>query len=250
MFSDFCTYFFDIPEFLNVTVKNEFLRPVFGVFIYTASLGGLILADVLTLGYLLSSGMYHRIGKYLINLAQRITISERFPMTNYRQMAVLCEYSDELDECSEIFWNIYGISHEFHNIFQINNLFVFVADLIMIISYVHQSFLVYINTGIILWGNVIFGIIRIIDFLLFIWTIELISQRSRIPNNIDWETLFSDMEPRWDRSVDKFLTQLRLQEFKLDVYGLFSLNNRLCLRVTSIIVAYLTIIIQFKLMGY
>ncbi|XP_055906305.1 gustatory receptor for bitter taste 93a-like [Eupeodes corollae] len=248
--SSFLLIVTDIPNFRDVFQSKD---PVFVV----QNILGYMLAqvtysslDVVCLVFVINSRMYRIIGNHMVRIAERIKISEKFAIPKSQRKLMYDEYCAQLEECSEMHSEIFKIVLKFHSMLQLIIFLNFNFTIISVINGVHVCFVNYLKFGEILWFLLAQTSILFVNLLLVIFCADLMVQRSKIPTNFDWESLSPQLCGRWDRCVYQFLAQMRLEDLQISVFGLFSLNRELCLRVFSMIVGYLTIVIQFSMMGY
>ncbi|XP_055847744.1 gustatory receptor for bitter taste 93a-like [Episyrphus balteatus] len=235
-------------------VKMSF-NPCYFVFFVLRSylwFGTLIVVDLLCLGFVVSSQMYQAIGDKLKVLAKRAEKLENWncSMTSFRRMQLLCDFSDELEKYAKIYSEIFKLTNEFHTFIQLFILFMFYTDFVILIGNIHHTFLIYMASGSIKWSLLTISGIQGTQIVFYIFLVDKAVKSSKIPEHINLDLIVSDVEPRWDKSVDQFLNQLKFQDLNLDVYGLFRLNNELLLMGFSAIVSYLTIMIQFQMLGF
>ncbi|XP_055848474.1 gustatory receptor for bitter taste 93a-like [Episyrphus balteatus] len=207
------------------------------------------MVNVLYLGFLTSLGFYRNMGNYMELFAKNISEAEEQKMSKHRCMEVLCKFSDELDKCSEIYSEIYKITRRFYKLFQFCAFFTICLMTMSLIRNVHHALIYYLKYEQIIWSSLIFSVLRFLDFIIFPLVVDLMVEESRVPQNLQWDCMFPGVDKRWDKSVNQFLTQLRFEEIKLNVYGLFELNNNLCLLILSTAITYLTVLIQLSMIG-
>ncbi|XP_055850956.1 gustatory receptor for bitter taste 93a-like [Episyrphus balteatus] len=250
LFFNGCLLVIEMPRFFKFKKRFNFSIIIQIYLGYAMAFIWFIIIDALNIGYMMCSGMYRNIGNHIGYLVKSIRNTDFNSMTTYRQMQVLCDFSEELEKCSAIYSQISKITREFHEMFQILLLFVLYGNVFTIISGIHHNFMYYLTFGHITWGFAMMVFVEIVEITCLLLLTDLTAKRSRMALNFEWETLFSNIEVRWDRSVEQFLSKLKLENLKLEVYGMFELNNELCLSIFSIVFGYLTILIQFNMMGY
>ncbi|XP_055853444.1 gustatory receptor for bitter taste 93a-like [Episyrphus balteatus] len=244
-----------IADLPNIKVIHESTDPSFvvqNIFGYVLVNGTFIALDVICLLYISSSAMFLAIGLHLESLVERIRESETKFMAIFRRKKIMKEFCVEIEECSEIYSEIFETITKFHETVQLLILFYIFFTLTSMISGIHVCFINYMKFGGIRWFLLSLRTLQIINLLILVLCVDLMVRRSKIPQNLDWESLYSNYEndEQWDRCIYQFLVRLRLEDLKIDVFGLFSLNREFCLQVFSLMVGYLTIMIQFSMMGY
>ncbi|XP_055902783.1 gustatory receptor for bitter taste 93a-like [Eupeodes corollae] len=242
-----------VAEFLRLTDTEtkfdvwEFVHYALRFYIW---FGTLIVVDLICVGYVVTTGIYQQIGDQLKVLAKRVDTLDSRSLTKFRQMQMLCEFSEELENYAEIYSDLFKLMNEFHQLMQFYIFLMFCSDFLILIGNIHHTFLNYMDLGVVKWSILMISAFQAVQIVLYILLLNKTIKTSKLPNNLNFDLIVSDIEPRWDKSVDYFLNQLRFQDLNLNVYGLFQLNNELLLRGFSATASYLTILIQFQMLGY
>ncbi|XP_055914862.1 putative gustatory receptor 92a [Eupeodes corollae] len=169
--------------------------------VFLSWFGVRVILDFLSFGYTIAAGLYSNIGSHMDQFAQQMKEVKMEKLSKFRRMQVLCVLCDRLDKCAEIYSKIFKLIKAFHRIFRFHILLMLFFEVIAIISNIQFMFVTFMSGGEILWMTVVLVFMYSLDYAVFIIMIDLVVQRSRIPQRISWECYFSDIDNRWDRSV-------------------------------------------------
>ncbi|XP_055851577.1 gustatory receptor for bitter taste 93a-like [Episyrphus balteatus] len=240
----------DWPNLMNVSKSKDLPFVVQNILGYGLGFTNYYALNVICLVYISSSAMFHSIGLHIVKLVERIQKFEIKSVTVFRRRQMMQEFCLELDECSEIYSEIFKTTTQFHTMVQLILFLNFSFTVISLMYGIHVCFVHYLKFGEILWFLLILATLQLLNLCILVLCADLMVRRSNVPHSLDWESLYLKHDEQLDRCVYQFLTRLSVEELKIDIYGLFTLNRELCLQVFSMMVGYLTIVIQFSMMGY
>ncbi|XP_037944273.1 gustatory receptor for bitter taste 93a-like [Teleopsis dalmanni] len=85
------------------------------------------------------------------------------------------------------------------------------------------------------------------NLALLIMCADNIVQKSEIPNLLALDIVCSDIDERWDKSVETFINQRKTENLEIKILGFFQLQNEFILVILSAIISYMFILVQFGL---
>ncbi|KAH8375143.1 hypothetical protein KR200_008917, partial [Drosophila serrata] len=225
----------------------EIVSIVFGMYMW---LGTLFVLDACFLGFLVSGILYEHMAdniKAMLRRMEPIETQER--MSNYRRMRLLCDYSDELDECAAIYSELYEVTLAFRKMLQWQILFYVYYNFINICLMLYQCILRYLNEDEMALVSLVMASIKLANLVLLIMCADYTVRESEKPKRLPLDIVCTDMDQRWDKSVETFLAQQQTQRLEIKVLGFFHLNNEFILMILSAIISYLFILLQFGITG-
>ncbi|XP_055915665.1 gustatory receptor for bitter taste 93a-like [Eupeodes corollae] len=172
---------------------------------YLAWLGVRVSSDFLNFGYIVISGIYYNLGIHMIEFVNRIELMEGRQLSKLFQTHMLFVFSEELDRCAVLYSKIYKLAKKFHRMFMSHMFCLILVQTVVTVSNIHYVFVRYLIVGEIAWNIVFIVLICIFDYVIFIMLMDLIIKRSKIPQQLSLEIIFSDIDDRWEKSVSKFL---------------------------------------------
>ncbi|KAH8346460.1 hypothetical protein KR084_000931, partial [Drosophila pseudotakahashii] len=249
-FFTLCGCFHELIPLLKAEHFEEIGRMVavfFGIYMW---LGTLLVLDACFLGFLVSGILYEHMAANIMAMLKRMepieSQEEGSRMSNYRRMRLLCDFSDELDECAAIYSELYQVTVSFRRMLQWQILFYVYYNFINICLMLYQYILHYLNDDEVALVSLVIAFVKFANLVLLInYTVR----ESQKPKRLPLEIVCSDIDERWDKSVETFLAQLQTQRLEIKVLGFFHLNNEFILLILSAIISYLFILLQFGITG-
>ncbi|XP_017490108.1 PREDICTED: gustatory receptor for bitter taste 93a isoform X2 [Rhagoletis zephyria] len=86
---------------------------------------------------------------------------------------------------------------------------------------------------------------QLCNLVLLIMCADAVVAKSQLPDSLDLDLICSDIDERWDVSVETFICQRKVENLEISVLGFFHLNNEFILVIISAIMSYLFVLIQF-----
>ncbi|EDW23779.1 GL23795 [Drosophila persimilis] len=216
-------------------------------------LGTLFVLDACFMGFLVSGILYEHMAFNILLMLQRMQPIEceekAVRMSKYQRMRLLCDYADELDECASIYSELYGVTIAFRRMLQWQILFYVYYNFISICLILYLCILHYLNANEIALVSLAMATIKLFNLILLIMCADYAVRESQKPNRLPLDIVCTDMDQRWDKSVETFLSQQQTQRLEIKVLGFFQLNNEFILLILSAIISYLFILIQFGITG-
>ncbi|XP_016959708.2 gustatory receptor for bitter taste 93a [Drosophila biarmipes] len=223
---------------------------VFGIYMW---LGTLFVLDACFLGFLVSGILYEHMAANIMAMLKRMepieSPEEGSRLTHYRRMRLLCDFADELDECAAIYSELYEVTISFRRMLQWQILFYVYYNFINICLMLYEYILHYLNDDEVALVSLVMASVKLANLVLLIMCADYTVSESRKPQRLPLEIVCSDMDERWDKSVETFLGQLQTQRLEIKVLGFFHLNNEFILLILSAIISYLFILLQFGITG-
>nr|NP_524442.2 gustatory receptor 93a [Drosophila melanogaster]Q9VD76.2 RecName: Full=Gustatory receptor for bitter taste 93a [Drosophila melanogaster]AAF55923.2 gustatory receptor 93a [Drosophila melanogaster] len=253
LFFTLCGCFHEIiPLFENSHFDDisQMVGTGFGIYMW---LGTLCVLDACFLGFLVSGILYEHMANNIIAMLKRMepieSQDERYRMTKYRRMQLLCDFADELDECAAIYSELYHVTNSFRRILQWQILFYIYLNFINICLMLYQYILHFLNDDEVVFVSIVMAFVKLANLVLLMMCADYTVRQSEVPKKLPLDIVCSDMDERWDKSVETFLGQLQTQRLEIKVLGFFHLNNEFILLILSAIISYLFILIQFGITG-
>ncbi|KAH8417796.1 hypothetical protein KR222_005972, partial [Zaprionus bogoriensis] len=257
-----CGALYELPQVLPLRyiVTRDVERLVGGVIGIYMWMGTLFLLDACFLGFFVSGLLYEQMGAHIAAMLQRMHPIDRdckdltpdivpLRLSHYRRMCFLCDRADELDACGIIYSELYSVTISFRRIFQLQILFYiyynFIVLLLMLYEYI-WNFLEAQQGDLV---PILLICIKMANIVLLIMCADYTICKSQLPQTLPLDIVCSDIDPRWDKSVESFLGQLQTQPLEIKVLGILELNNTLIPVIISAIMTYLFILIQFGFTG-
>uniref|UniRef100_A0A1I8NMR9 Gustatory receptor n=1 Tax=Stomoxys calcitrans TaxID=35570 RepID=A0A1I8NMR9_STOCA len=246
-------YVNEMPNILDVEGLNIYspVNIAIGIYLW---LGSMYVLDGCYMGFLLLSMMYYNIGKHLRRMLanmKHIEISSQVgsSLTNYNRMKLLCDYSDKLDHISSLYCRLYRLTKDFVCLFQWNILYYLYYNFMVIFLLLNHCIWHYIQDGSIHVAEILYVFVKIINLAFMIMCANDTVDKSEMVNQLNLDVVCSDIDVRWDTSVETFLSQRKVENLEIKVFGFFTLNNEFILMMLSAIITYLFFIIQFGMSG-
>ncbi|XP_022221167.2 gustatory receptor for bitter taste 93a [Drosophila obscura] len=216
-------------------------------------LGTLFVLDACFMGFLVSGILYEHMASNIQLMLQRMQIIEcqdtAVRLSNYQRMRLLCDYADELDERAAIYSELYEVTIAFRRMLQWQILFYVYYNFISICLMLYQCILSYLNANELALVSLAVATIKLLNLILLIMCADYAVRESQKPNRLPLDIVCTDMDQRWDKSVEIFLSQMQTQRLEIKVLGFFHLNNEFILLILSATISYLFILIQFGITG-
>ncbi|XP_017073398.1 gustatory receptor for bitter taste 93a [Drosophila eugracilis] len=229
---------------------GQIVAVVFGIYMW---LGTLCVLDACFLGFLVSGILYEHMAENIIAMLKRMepieSEEEGVRMSNYRRMRLLCDFADELDECAAIYSELYEVTIAFRKMLQWQILFYVYYNFINICLMLYQYILQYLKDDEVALVSLVMASVKLANLVLLIMCADYTVRESQKPKKLPLDIVCSDMDQRWDKSVETFLGQLQTQRLEIKVLGFFHLNNEFILLILSAIISYMFILIQFGITG-
>ncbi|XP_018789048.1 PREDICTED: gustatory receptor for bitter taste 93a [Bactrocera latifrons] len=90
-------------------------------------------------------------------------------------------------------------------------------------------------------------VFKFCNLAFLIFSTDDVVQKSQLTDLLNLDLICSDIDARWDESVETFICQRKVENLEIKVLGFFHLNNEFILVILSAIMSYLFILIQFGL---
>ncbi|KAH8243615.1 hypothetical protein KR032_008897, partial [Drosophila birchii] len=250
LFFTLCGCFHELIPLLNVKNFGEIVHTVAVIFGMYMWLGTLFVLDACFLGFLVSGILYEHMAENIMAMLRRMEpIETQERMSHYRRMRLLCDYSDELDECAVIYSELYEVTLAFRKMLQWQILFYVYYNFINICLMLYQCILRYLNEDEMALVSLVMASVKLANLVLLIMCADYTVRESQKPKRLPLDIVCTDMDQRWDKSVETFLAQQQTQRLEIKVLGFFHLNNEFILMILSAIISYLFILIQFGITG-
>ncbi|XP_052835211.1 gustatory receptor for bitter taste 93a [Drosophila gunungcola] len=252
-FFTLCGYFHEfIPLLKGENFASIFhsVAVVIGVYMW---FGTVFVLDACFLGFLVSGIMYEHMAAHILAMLKRMepieSQEEGQRMSHYRRMRLLCDFADELDECAIIYSELYEVTNAFRKMLQWQILFYIYYNFINICLMLYQYILRYLNDDEVALVSLVMASVKMANLVLLIMCADYTVRESQMPKRLPLDIVCSDMDQRWDKSVETFLCQQQTQLLEIKVLGFFHLNNEFILLILSAIISYLFILLQFGITG-
>ncbi|KAH8236497.1 hypothetical protein KR026_003777, partial [Drosophila bipectinata] len=223
---------------------------IFGIYMW---LGTIFVLDVCFLGFLVSGILYEHMANNISVMLKRMEIidsqEEKDRMSKYRKMRLLCDYADELDEVAMIYSELYAMTIAFRRKLQWQILFCIYYNFINICLMLYQCIFRYLKDDESALISLAMAFVKMANLVLLIMCADYVVRESQKPKVFPLDVVCTDIDQRWDKSVETFLCQLQTQQLEIKVLGFFHLNNEFILVILSAVVSYLFIMIQFGITG-
>ncbi|XP_037812760.1 gustatory receptor for bitter taste 93a [Lucilia sericata] len=246
-------YVNELPTLLDLESLNlnKWFSITIGVFLW---LGSMFVLDACYIGFLIMSLMYGNLGSYLQTIITNMKSIEcgnkcGTSLSNYHRLRLVCDYSDKLDSIDQIYSSLYRITKGFVHIFQWPVLYYIYYNFMVIFLLLNHSIWQYIRDGYVDIIKIFMVIVKISNLALIIMCANHVVDKSEIPNQLNLDIVCSDIDMRWDISVERFLSQRKAENLEINILGFFTLNNQFILLILSAIISYLFLIIQFGMTG-
>uniref|UniRef100_A0A6P4FGX6 Gustatory receptor n=1 Tax=Drosophila rhopaloa TaxID=1041015 RepID=A0A6P4FGX6_DRORH len=253
LFFTLCGYF---HEFVPLLKEEHFenvarmVAVVFGIYMWC---GTVFVLDACFLGFLVSGIMYEHMAANISAMLQRMepieSQEEGKRMSHYRRMRLLCDFADELDECAVIYSELYEVTNAFRKMLQWQILFYIYYNFVNICLMLYQYILHYLNDDEVALVSLVMASVKFANLVLLIMCADYTVRESQMPKKLPLDIVCSDMDQRWDKSVETFLSQQQTQRLEIKVLEFFHLNNEFILLILSAIISYLFILLQFGITG-
>ncbi|XP_030369554.1 gustatory receptor for bitter taste 93a [Scaptodrosophila lebanonensis] len=236
----------------HVVIEGRLLAAMFGMYMW---LGMLFVLDMCFMALLITSFMYKEMGTHIQEMLEHMRPIEEEKdllgqrMTDYRRMQLLCDYSDELDECAIIYRELYDLTLCFCSACQWQIFFCVYYNFEVALLLLYQCFCLYLEKSemglvlLIMAGN------KMANLVLLLMCADAAVKNSHLPERLPLDIVCTDIDQRWDASAESFLSQLKVQHLEIKILGFFKLDNKFILIILSAIISYLFIMVQFGLTG-
>ncbi|XP_054727391.1 gustatory receptor for bitter taste 93a [Anastrepha obliqua] len=219
-----------------------------GVYLWLALI---YVLDCCFVGFLVIKQMYIELAAHLMRMLDTMSVIESEqppkPLSKHQAMKLLCVHAESIDESNAIYKKLYEVTKEFLHIFRWQIFYYiyynFVITLMLMLRFIWR----YLDTGYFDLLSFFASIFKFCNLTLLILCAHGVVEKSQLPEIIDLDLVCSDIDARWDVSVETFICQRKVENLEISVLGLFHLNNGFILVIISAIMAYLFILIQFGL---
>ncbi|EDV54234.2 uncharacterized protein Dere_GG11083 [Drosophila erecta] len=253
LFFTLCGCFHELIPLFEATYFDDIGERVAFAFSTYMWLGTLCVLDACFLGFLMSGILYEHMADNITAMLKRMepieSQEEGYRMSRYRRMQLLCDFADELDECAAIYSELYQVTNSFRCILQWQILFYVYLNFINICLMLYQYILHLLNDDEVAFLSIVMAFVKLANLVLLIMCADYTVRQSEMPKHLPLDIVCSDLDERWDKSVETFLCQLQTQRLEIKVLGFFHLNNEFILLILSAIISYLFILIQFGITG-
>ncbi|XP_017020328.1 gustatory receptor for bitter taste 93a [Drosophila kikkawai] len=251
LFFTLCGCFHELIPLLSVENFSEIIRTVavcFGMYMW---LGTIFVLDACFLGFLVSGILYEHMADNIMAMLKKMEPieSQEERMSHYRRMRLLCDYADELDVFAVIYSELYEVTQAFRKMLQWQILFYVYYNFINICLLLYQCILRHLNENEMALVSLVMAWVKLANLVLLIMCADYTVRESQKPKRLPLDILCTDMDQRWDKSVETFLAQQQTQRLEIKVLGFFHLNNEFILMILSAIISYLFILLQFGITG-
>ncbi|KAH8359278.1 hypothetical protein KR093_005534, partial [Drosophila rubida] len=232
------------------------LTGIIGIYMW---MGTLFMLDACFLGFLVSGVFYEQMGAHIANMLLSMRPidtdaqdgDEVAPqrLSRYKRMCLLCDRADELDACGVVYSELYQVTLSFRSIFQFQIFFYIYYNFIVLLLMLYEYIWNYLEDG---QGDVVPVVmvaIKLGNIVLLIMCADYTITKSQLPQIMPLDIVCTDIDQRWDHSVETFLSQLQTQQLEIKVMGILQLNNEFIPTILSAIITYLFILIQFGFTG-
>ncbi|XP_037943313.1 gustatory receptor for bitter taste 93a-like [Teleopsis dalmanni] len=242
----------EIPSLIHVEPYLQilfYITSTFGVYMWLSSM---FVLDVCFLGFLVISSMYEEMGVYLKTMLHKmkyIETKDKFgiSISHYHCMKLLCESADNIDISGAIYHDLYEITNHFNRIFHWQILYYIYYNFMVILLLLHGCIYMYLSTDFINFMDLAMVLTKFTNLALLIMCADNIVQKSEIPNLLALDIVCSDIDERWDKSVETFINQRKTENLEIKILGFFQLQNEFILVILSAIISYMFILVQFGL---
>ncbi|XP_064550811.1 gustatory receptor for bitter taste 93a [Drosophila montana] len=263
-----CLY--EVPQLLPLQhiVQLDIGEVIGGLIAIYLWLGTLFLLDACFLGFFVSGLLYEHMGAHIATMLWEMrsididcqelqsddeaeSQSNPHPphLSHYRRMCLLCDRADELDACGVIYNELYNVTLSFRSIFQWQILFYIYYNFIVLLLMLYEYILNYLEAAQGELVPVLMVCIKLANIVLLIMCADFTIKKSQMPQILPLDIVCTDIDQRWDKSVESFLNQLQTQQLEIKVLGILQLNNGFIPTILSAIITYLFILIQFAFTG-
>ncbi|XP_017058096.1 gustatory receptor for bitter taste 93a [Drosophila ficusphila] len=253
LFLTLCGAAHELIPFLKAENFNGPLEIVAVVFSIYMWLGTLFVLDICFLGFLVSGILYEHMAANILAMLHRMepieSQEEGTRMSHYRRMRLLCDFADELDECAAIYSELYEVTVAFRRMLQWQILFYVYYNFIDICLMLYKFILRYLSDTEVWLLALALAFVKLANLVLLMMCADYAVKESQVPKKLPLDIVCSDMDQRWDKSVETFIAQLQTQRLEIKVLGFFQLNNEFILVILSAIISYMFILIQFGITG-
>lgn len=157
--------------------------------------------DMMYLVFVILSGMYLEMGDHIKLMVKRYQNSLNLLVLDTHRQTIFRDFCKELETCSKIYSEIYKITSKLKFLLQFSLLFLIYFNIIMSIECVHMGYLTFIQSGTVPLPYIVLAFFQTMDLLFLMLLVDLTVRRSRIPQTVNWQSLFSDVDEQWDQCV-------------------------------------------------
>ncbi|XP_034488417.1 gustatory receptor for bitter taste 93a [Drosophila innubila] len=261
-----CGCLYELPQLLPMQhIRNgnigRIISGLIGIYMW---MGTLYVLDACFLGFLVSGVLYEQMGAHIATMLEQMRSididcqdsdkeSEEMAapqrLSDYKRMCLLCDRADELEECGLIYSELYQVTLSFRSIFQFQIFFYIYYNFIVLLLMLYEYIWNYLEAA---QGDLVPLImvgIKMGNIVLLIMCADYTIRKSQLPQILPLDIVCTDIDQRWDKSVETFLSQLQAQQLEIKVMGILQLNNEFIPTILSAIITYLFILIQFSFTG-
>nr|XP_036217308.1 gustatory receptor for bitter taste 93a [Bactrocera oleae] len=195
--------------------------------------------------------MYIGMAIHLERMIERMSRIESEELHNrlskHQRMKELCMYSESIDDSNNIYTSLYELTKQFEHIFRWQVLYYIYYNFVIILMLMHRFIWRYFDWGLVDIMAFFSSVFKICNLAFLIFSTDGVVQKSQLPDLLNLDLVCSDIDARWDESVETFICQRKVENLEIKVLGFFHLNNEFILVILSAIMSYLFILIQFGL---
>ncbi|XP_069965363.1 gustatory receptor for bitter taste 93a [Bactrocera oleae] len=219
-----------------------------GIYLWLSTL---YILDCCFIGFLVIRQMYIAMAIHLERMIERMSRIESEELHNrlskHQRMKELCMYSESIDDSNNIYTILYELTKQFEHIFRWQVLYYIYYNFVIILMLMHRFIWRYFDWGLVDIMAFFSSVFKICNLAFLIFSTDGVVQKSQLPDLLNLDLVCSDIDARWDESVETFICQRKVENLEIKVLGFFHLNNEFILVILSAIMSYLFILIQFGL---
>ncbi|XP_050337208.1 gustatory receptor for bitter taste 93a [Bactrocera neohumeralis] len=236
---------YEIPLLVEGTGLMSFLA---GIYLWLSTI---YILDCCFVGFMVIRQMYIAMAIHLERMLERMSrIESEEPqqrLSKHQRMKELCLCSESIDDSNNIYSVLYELTKEFHHIFRWQVLYYIYYNFVIILMLMHRFISRFIETGYVDLMAFFSTVFKFCNLAFLIFSTDGVVQKSQLTDLLNLDLVCSDIDARWDESVETFICQRKVENLEIKVLGFFHLNNEFILVILSAIMSYLFILIQFGL---
>ncbi|XP_054081101.1 gustatory receptor for bitter taste 93a [Zeugodacus cucurbitae] len=236
---------YEIPLLLG---DKEIVKSLSGIYLW---LGTIYTLDCCFLGFLVIRQMYVAMATHLEYMLEEMSAIEseepRKRLSKYQRIKLLCMYSESIDDSNNIYSILYELTKQFQHIFRWQVLYYIYYNFVIILMLMHRFIWRYFESNFVDIMSFFSSVFKFCNLAFLILSTNGVVEKSQLPDLLNLDLVCSDIDARWDESVETFICQRKVENLEIKVMGFFHLNNEFILVIISAIMSYLFILIQFGL---
>ncbi|XP_004530764.1 gustatory receptor for bitter taste 93a [Ceratitis capitata] len=236
---------YEVPLILE---GDQSVKSLCGIYLW---LGTIYTLDACFLGFLIIGQMYTAMAAHLGEMVQAMSDYESeeplSTLSKHERMKRLCVHSESIDDSNNIYFVLYGLTKQFHHIFRWQLIYSIYYNFVIILMVMHSFIWQYIYAGYVDFLALFSSLFKLWNLAMLILAAHGVVEKSQLPDLLNLDLVCSDIDARWDESVEAFICQRKVENLEIKVLGFFHLNNEFILVIISAIMSYLFILIQFAL---